>query len=57
MRLFVPLEMQNGYERGQRIKMEVAHKGDKKIADTNGATLTYEPEYELLNIEKVVVSD
>lgn len=53
----MPLEMQNGWERGQRVRIEVAHQGDKKIADAAGKTLSYEPQYELLNIEKVVVPD
>lgn len=57
IRLFVPLEMQNGYERGQRVRIEVAHKGDKKIADVSGKTLSYEPEFELLNVERVVVAE
>lgn len=56
LRVFVPLEMQNGWERGQRVRVEVAHQGDRKIvAPGTDKALSYEPTYELLNIERVVV--
>ena len=57
VRVFVPLEMQNGWERGQRVRVEVVHQGDKKITDKDGKTLTYEPTFELLNIERVMVAE
>lgn len=55
MRLFVPDDLQNGYCRGQRVKAEVLHKGDKRIADSDNKPLGYEAEYELLSIEVLPV--
>lgn len=53
MRLFVPDDLQNGYERGQRVRMEVLHKGDKKLVGGDGKTVGYEAEYEMLTCEIV----
>lgn len=56
IRVFVPVEMINGWERGQRVNCELMHKGDTKIVDASGGN-KYLPEFELLNIERVMVAD
>lgn len=51
LRLFVPLELQNGFERGQRVVAQISHSGDKKIVDSGSSkTLAYEPTFELLAV-------
>lgn len=57
LRCFVPSALQNGWANGQRVKLEVSHQGDKWLQDGAGKTLGYEPEYQLLSIERVVIPD
>lgn len=57
VRLFVPEALQNGWAAGQRVRCEVSHQGDKRLADGAGKILGYEAEYQLLSIERVVVSE
>lgn len=57
LRMFVPHDLQNGFKRGMRVKAEVLHKGDKKLADGQGKTLGYESEYELMTVEILPASD
>lgn len=52
--LFVPAEMQNGYERGQRVKVEIAHQGDT-VHELASGKKVFEPKYELLSVERVSV--
>lgn len=47
--LFVPQELQNGFERGQRVRVEVAHQGDTKV-EIQGQKARYESKYELLSV-------
>lgn len=54
--LFVPSVMQNGFERGQRVKLEIAHQGDT-VHDLGNGRKVYEPKYELLAVERVLVPD
>lgn len=57
LRMFVPSDLQNGFARGQRVKCEILHRGDKKLTGQNGATVGYEPEFELLTIEILPAQD
>lgn len=54
VRVFVPAALQNGWQQGQRVRIEVAHQGDKRLLDNAGKTVGYESQYELLTIEPVV---
>lgn len=51
IRLFVPADLQNGYQRGQRVRMDIIHRGDKKLVAANGDTIGYEAEFDLLTCE------
>lgn len=53
IRVFVPLELQNGFCMGQRVRGEVLYRGTKRNIDTNGAIMGYEADYQLLVIEVV----
>jgi hypothetical protein len=52
LRLFVPLDMQNGFERGQLVKCDILHRGDKQLT-ADGRTLGYEAQFDLLAIEVI----
>lgn len=54
IQMFVPDGLQNGFERGQRVKCEIAHQGDV-VHDLGGGKKIYEPKYELLAVERVFV--
>lgn len=51
IRVFVPVELQNGFCMGQRVKGEVMYRGMKANVDANGVVKGYEADYQLLLIE------
>lgn len=52
LRVFVPAEMQNGWQRGQLVKADLLHRGDKQLT-ANGQTLGYEAQFDLMALELV----
>lgn len=51
VRFFVPVDLQNGYCRGQQVSCVVAYKGDKPRLDEAGHVKSYEANFELLTIK------
>lgn len=53
IRLFLPAENVGEFGRGQLVRMEVAHRGDKQLTNGEGRTLGYEAQFDLVTIEAV----